>query len=281
MTHPRSLRAVCLLLIFGIAVLGLALHTASATTLDTAGFNLSISENLAVLKNDTAHNRMMAAWTTPTQLAMERNQPYLLLENTSDMEMTSFSMTIGRTSSNFDWAKVISKSSGVQATLVTPDTKNGGANSDVITYDLNGFTPGKKLIFQIDIDSDNPSSNPFGEFSDYRRVLFSLNKDTSLSKNSQLSATFLDPDTNSEVALGPFPWRQDGPLPGTFEQPTDNQRTVFGLAFQSHYMNDFVRSYQTGNITTVPEPGSLALAGLGIVGLFFGSRRIRANRKAG
>jgi hypothetical protein len=275
MTHTRCLRAVCLLLIFGIAVLGLAVQPASATTLDTAGFNLSISENLAVLKNDDAHNRMMAAWTTPTQLAMERNQPYLLLENTSDMEMTSFSMTIGRTSSNFDWAKVISKSTGVKATLLTPDKKEGGADSDVINFALSGFTPGKKLIFQIDIDSDKSSANPFGEFSDYRRVLFSLNKDTSLSKNSQLSATFLDSATNSEIAIDPFPWRAPGDLPGTFQQPEDNQRTVFGLAFQSHYMNDFVRSYETGNITTVPEPGSFALAGLGVVGLLFGSRMRR------
>ena len=276
MIHTRCLRAIGLLLIFGIALLGLSVQTVSATNVDTAGFKLSISENLAVLKNDNAKNRMMAAWTTPTQLAMERNQPFLLLENTSDMEMTSFSMTIGRTSSNFDWAKVVSKSSGVQATLVTPDSKEGGADGDVITFDLNGFTPGKKLFFQIDIDSDKSSANPFGEFSDYRRVLFSLNKNTSLSKNSQLSATFLDTATNSEIAIDPFPWRAPGDLPGTFEQPQDNQRTVFGLAFQSHYMNDFVRSYETGNVTTVPEPGSLVLAGLGVVGLLFGSRRVRA-----
>jgi len=280
MIHTHGLRAVCLLLIFGIAFCGLAVQTASATNVDTAGLKLSVSENLAVLKNDNAKNRMMAAWTTPTQLAMERNQPYLLLENTSDMEMTSFSMTIGRESSNFDWAKVISKSSGVGASLVTPDGKNGGIRSDNLTFDLNGFTPGKKLIFQIDIDSDKSSSNPFGEFSDYRRVLFNLNTDDPLNKNSQLSATFLDPSSNSEIALGPFPWRTPGDLPGTFEQPQDNQRTVFGLAFQSHYMNDFVRSYQTGNVTAVPEPGSLALAGLGVVGLLVGCRRIRAKRNA-
>jgi hypothetical protein len=275
-THGKFVRSLCLIIIFSIAFVGLAVQTASATNLDTAGFKLSVSEDLSVLKSDTAKNRMMAAWTTPTQLAMERNHPYLLLENTSDMEMSSFSMTIGRTSNNFDWAKIISKSAGVQATLVAPDKKEGGARGDVITFNLDGFTPGKSLIFRVDIDADSKSANQMGEFSDYRRVFFNLNTEVALSKNSQLTATFLDPG-NPNIVVGPAPWRAAGDLPGTFQQPQDAQRTVFGLAFQPHYMNDFVRSYQTGNITAVPEPGTMALAGLGVVGLLAVRRKLRTN----
>src|SRR5262245_35170789 len=124
-TLSKCLRTACLILFVAMSLFGLAATPASATSIDTAGFAIRVSEDLTVLKDDTAKNRMMAAWTTPTQLAMERNRPYLMLENTSDMEMTSFTMTIGRETQNFDWAKVISKSSGVKASLVTPDRKEG------------------------------------------------------------------------------------------------------------------------------------------------------------
>ena len=276
-SHCR-VRIVCLLLLVGLVLVGLTVQTATAATIETAGFKLSVSEDLSVLKNDTAKNRMMAAWTTPTQLAMERNQPYLLLQNTSDMEMSSFTMTIGRETQNFDWAKVISKSAGVTASLATPDKKDGGLRSDEITFNLDGFTPGKKLIFRVDIDADSKSANPFGEFSDYRRVFFYLNTDLSLSRNSQLTATFVDPSDSSPIVVGPTPSRDPTGIPGIYEQPQDGQRTVFGLAFQGHYMNDFVRSYVTGNVTPVPEPGTLVLAGLGAAGLFACSRRFRAKK---
>jgi hypothetical protein len=276
----RCVRVVCLLLFVGLVFVALSVHSATASTIETAGFKLSVSEDLSVLKNDTAKNRMMAAWTTPTQLAMERNTPYLMLQNTSDMEMSSFSMTIGRETANFDWAKVISKSAGVTASLVTPDKKEGGLRSDVITFNLDGFTPGKSLIFRVDIDADSKKANPFGEFSDYRRVFFNLNTDLSLSKNSQLTATFVDPSDSSSIVVGPAPWRDPTGIPGLYTQPQDGQRTVFGLAFQGHYMNDFVRSYQTGNLTPVPEPGTLVLAGLGAAGLFVFGRRFRAKKVA-
>src|SRR5262245_52484103 len=154
---------------------------ATASMATTVSYNLRISENLKVLKNpNDMHAKMMAAWTTPTSLAMARNRPYLLLENTSTVanggtgnsELTSFTMTIGDTTQNFDWARIIQKSPGITVSLVEPDKLDNHQHSDEVTFNFTGFTPGKRLIFQIDIDPDMATANPF---SDYRQVLFKLN----------------------------------------------------------------------------------------------------------
>jgi len=266
MTHLHPDRAVLKSLALAIAVLIVFVARAPATTVS---YDLRISESLAVLKNpNDMHAQMMAAWTTPTTLAMARNRPYLLLENTSTVgnggdgaaAMTSFSMTIGDTSQNFDWSRIVSASPGVGVTLVTPDTLDNHSHSDVITYNFTGFTPGKQIIFHIDIDPDMTTANPF---TDYRQVLFTLNGGPNNANNSQTSAVFVD--QNQTIQLGPTPW----------DNPIDSGPTVFGMQFVSHYMDDHVTSYLTGNVAPAPEPAGLALAAIGGVGLVLGSRRFR------
>jgi hypothetical protein len=78
--------------------------SASFATQFAVGYNLRISEDLNVLQNpDSPEAQMMAAWTTPTALANQRNHPYLLLENTATTDnrgsgnaaLTTFSITVG------------------------------------------------------------------------------------------------------------------------------------------------------------------------------------------
>jgi hypothetical protein len=245
----------------------------AAATAQTVGYDLRISESLPVLKNpNDMHAQMMAAWTTPTTLAMARNRPYLLLENTSTVanggdgnaQLTTFSMTIGDTSQTFDWSRLVSASPGVGVTLVTPDTKDNHLKNDVITYNFTGFTPGMQIIFHIDIDPDLATANPF---TDYRQVLFTLNGGSNTAGNSQTSGVFVD--NGQTIHVGPTPWNN----------PIDNGPTVFGMQFVSHYMDDHVTSYLTGNVVPVPEPSSFALAGIGLAGLLWGGRRIRRERR--
>jgi hypothetical protein len=238
----------------------------------TESYNLRISEDLQVLKNpNDMHAQMMAAWTTPATLAMERNRPYLMLTNTSTTDnggdgaaqLTSFSMTIGDTSQTFDWSRIVSASPGVGITLVTPDKLDNHVKNDVITYNFTGFTPGKEIIFHIDIDPKSATANPF---TDYRQVLFTLNGGSNPAGNSETSATFID--NNETINIDPTPWNN----------PIDNGPTVFGMQFVSHYMDDHVTSYQTGAFgvgAPLPEPSGFVLVGIGLVGLLWGGRRFR------
>jgi hypothetical protein len=247
----------------------LALAASSAFASGDVSYSLRISENLNVLKNpNDPHAKSMAAWKTPSELEMERNHPYLCLLNTSTTAnggtgaalLQSFTMTIGDTSQNFDFAKIISADPGVTATLITPDALNGGANSDTLTYSFTGLTPGKKVIFQIDIDPDSPSSNPFR---DYREVLFTLNGGANSTGNSQTSATFIDPSLSNQTQTTPFtPWENPidaGPAPGS--------------QLHSFQTNDHVSSFQTVGASAVPEPATLLLAAIGAVGMTIACRR--------
>jgi len=249
------------------------IQSAHATPMSEVSYSLGISENLNVLKNpNDMHAQMMAAWTTPSQLAMERNRPFLMLTNTSTTDnggdgnasLTSFSMTIGDTTQNFDWGRIISTSPGVTATLATPDKLDNHAHSQVLTYNFTGLTPGKQVIFQIDIDPNMATANPF---TDYRQVLFKLNGGANPAGNSATSVAFHDgslPPGTQDLALGPTLW----------ENPVDPKPTVFGMQFVSHYMADHVTSFSTGTITTVPEPSTLVLAGFAAVaGLAISRRR--------
>ncbi len=282
MTYPHLHHGLArltsiLLVAFGLYVL--CANSALATSTPEVSYSLGISENLSVLKNpNDMHAQMMAAWTTPTQLAMERNRPYLLLENTSTVDnggddnasLTSFTMTIGDTTQNFDWARIVSTSPGVTVSLATPDTLENHAKSDSITYNFTGLTPGKQVIFQIDIDPDVISAHPL---TDYRQVLFKLNGGANPSGNSATSGVFQDlslPVGQQTQSVGPTLW----------ENPVDPKPTVFGMQFVSRYMADHVTSFSTGNISTVPEPSSFVLAGLAAVGLIAGWRRGNLPRSA-
>jgi hypothetical protein len=237
------------------------------------GYNLSISEDLNVLQNpDSASAQMMAAWTTPTALANQRNHPYLLLENTATTDnrgsgnaaLTTFSMTIGDPAMNFDWSRIVSTSPGVTATLVTPDTLENGARGDVVSYRFTGLTPGKQVIFQVDIDPDSTSGD---QFADYRQVLFNVSPsgapvDPDISHNSVVTVGFHDPSSASaDTTLAPQVWPN-------LSVP---YQTVFGMQVVSQYMQDHVNAFNMGAFT-VPEPSTWLLAGMGFASVMLRRR---------
>ncbi|HEY2759867.1 MAG TPA: PEP-CTERM sorting domain-containing protein [Pirellulales bacterium] len=210
---------------------------------------------------------MMASWTTPTTLVTQRNRPYLLLENTSTIAnhgsgsaaLTTFSMTIGDPQMNFDWGRIVSESPGVTATLLSPDTLDEGVHSRVLTYNFTGLTPGKQVIFQIDLD---PNSATGDQFADYRQVLFHVSPsggiaDPDTSENSQTTIGFHDGSSAQvDTTLPPQVW----------PNVSVAYPTVFGMQIVSQYMQDHVNAFSMAAIS-VPEPSALVLAGFATAGL--------------
>jgi MYXO-CTERM domain-containing protein len=239
----------------------------------TVSYDLDVSENLQVLNNQgNGMIAMHAAWQTPAQLAMARNMPFIKLTNTSTpsnggtgfADMTSFTMTIGDTTQNFDWVKLIPQytSPGITTTIVTPDQINGGVHSDKVILNFTGFSPGKTVEFRVDIDPNSPKANPF---SDYRNVFFKLNGGENTDGNSVTSATFFDTKSLQTITTDEAP----------FENQVDHN-THIGLQFHAEYMGDNVRWFQTGNVASaVPEPGTFVLGGLGLAGVALAAFRRR------
>ena len=228
------------------------------------------------------HNEMMAAWTTPTTLAMKRNRPYLLLTNTGDADMTSFTLNIGtpdgqhagQEPQTFDWARIVAAgtSPGVTTTSILPDTLDQNAKGDsiVINFGGAGLAPNQTVLFQVDIDPKNATSSPFA---DYRQVFFLINPpdidDTT--GNATTSATFTVPGGTQSVALPDTAWAN---------QQDVRHTNYYGTTVAAHYMDDFVTQWGTGGISTVPEPSTMVLAGLGAFGAILGGWRARRNKNA-
>jgi hypothetical protein len=180
--------------------------------------------------------------------------------------LTTFSRTIGDPTMNFDWSRIVSTSPGVTATLETPDTLENGIRGDVVSYRFTGLTPGKQVIFQVDIDPDSSSGD---QFADYRQVLFKVSPsggpvDPDTSHNSVVTVGFHDPSSAlADTTLAPQVWPN-------LSVP---YQTVFGMQIVSQYMQDHVNAFNIGSLT-VPEPSTWLLAGTGFAGLVLRRRLI-------
>jgi PEP-CTERM motif len=275
-TNWKSAELKKLILAVTGSVIFLSAVSASFATQFAVGYNLRISEDLNVLQNpDSTSAQMMAAWTTPTALANQRNHPYLLLENTAttanhgsgNAALTTFSISVGDPAMNFDWGRIISTSPGVTATLLAPDTLENGVRGNAITYNFSGLTPGKQVIFQVDID---PNATNGDQFADYRQVLFHVSPsgapvDPDTSHNAITTIGFHDPSSSLvNTTLPPQVW----------PNVSVPYQTVFGMQIVSQYMQDHVDAFDIGALT-VPEPSTLAMAGLGFAGLILRMRRPR------
>jgi hypothetical protein len=250
-----------------VALLCALAVVASPASAGPVSFELRMCEDAwCVLDPTNANFAQQAGNLSQHELFSMRDAPFLQLMNTSPpgaAEITRFSLTIGDLFNNqqhFDWTKVIDASPGITWQFVTPDTANGGARSDAIDVLFTGFTPGKLVRFQTDIDNDQGAVDLF---TDYRAVLFDLGGNNS-SDNAVAMAHFSEPGLLPGVAVSQLPdFAQVGP-------------TNLGFRLLSECGPESVNPFiDAGQAVLIPEPTTVALFAFGMLALLGAYRQRR------
>ena len=124
--------------------------------------------------------------------------------------------------------------------------------------------------FLFDIDVDSEFANSFYKYPDYRTVLFDMNgdnyyqnagivNDPSSGDNSKVSITFSQTGMSS-VTTTPSPFPDPSVLDGSARYVNAN--------IARYGDSDPVRAFPlSGGVGVIPEPGSVVLALVGLVGL--------------
>jgi PEP-CTERM motif len=272
-SKPSVLRRTSAVLLTAALVL-LCAASAHAAAIS---YSLMLCESLDLLKDPTNKTLAMnVAWKPQHTLMLERTMPYMELVNTSEeAEITQLSLTIGDTSKNFDWGKLVEASPGVAFSLITPDAVAGGVKSDTLTIQFTGLVPGEFVRFRTGLSPDDPGASMI---MDYRMVLFNLNGSDS-SSNSTVTVDF-EGSEGTDSLVQQLPNFTSGGMP-----------TFTSMAFPDHYM-DMVMPFtvtdsgllppqETEPPLDTPEPASIVLLGGGLLGLFAWRIRLGRKRNAG
>jgi PEP-CTERM motif len=257
---PRGLhQIVTATAVAALLALGALAQSAQAGPVN---FELRISEVAELTANPgNVPLSAQAANATQHELLAARDMPYMQLMNTSppgNDQIVRFSITIGDLFNNqhhFDWVRVVDFSPGITWAFVMPDGDNGGVRSDAIDVFFTGFTPGKLIRFQTDIDNDGGNTDMF---TDYRTVLFDMNGNNA-TDNSLVTVQFQQsPGLPLAVASDFLP---DYPF---------LEATNIGIQF-GPCGPDAVKTFSAaGSAFVIPEPGSLALTLMGFAAVAFG-----------
>jgi hypothetical protein len=260
----------------GVAIIAALLGgfvTISPLNAAPVSYELRLSENAWVTVdpfNSSVLNQ--AGNVSQHELFSMRDMPYLQLMNTSttpNAEITRFSLTIGDLMNNlhhFDWAKIIDLSPGITYQFVIPDAVNGNVRADAIDIVFTGFTPGKLIRFQTDIDNDQGNVDLF---TDFRQVLFDLGG-SNMSDNATAIAHFSAPGFLPNAIPRQLPdFAQVGP-------------TNLGFRLLSECGPESVQPFVdiTVGELIIPEPGTIGLLACGLMVLGCVAHRRRAIRQA-
>jgi hypothetical protein len=233
----------------------------------TISYSLTLCEDMSVLQHP--NNSIVAenaALKTQFVLMNERTMPYIELRNTSDDDalITQLTMSIGDASKNFDWASLVQASPGVTFTVQAPDAVAGSVKTDLLSIKFTGFSPDDFVRFRVGLSPDLVVANPV---MDYRKVLFQMNG-SDASHNSIVNVQFSDSEGTAVLTQQ---------LPNF---PNDNMFTATNLDVLTTSCGlDSVMPFTatgSGTIPPVPEPGSIILLGMGLLGLSlwpYGRRR--------
>jgi hypothetical protein len=209
---------------------------------------------------------------------VSRNMPFIELLNDGDATaapITQLHMTIGNTQYHFadeflgDFALLGTTTPDVQ---IQSSIASGG--DELIIDILNGgLLPGDLLRFKIDIDPDVPSGGT-SDYADYRNVLFNMGG-TTVQDTAMAWVTYNTGESYVTSDHAPF---QD--LTGVDLQSTSTRVSAASTCCCSgpggQPLYDPNRYVATGGITAVPEPGSIVLCLIGLVGGVGFCRRHRA-----
>lgn len=262
MYQPSSFRSLPLLTALLVSVV------ASTAQAEPISYSLTFCENLDVLKDPTNQTLIKnVSKQSQHSLMMQRTTPYFELQNTSESALlTQFSMTIGDTSKNFDWGKLVEASPGISYTFETVDAVMGGTKSDMLTIKFENFNAGDFVRIRMGLSADDPGA-PYVQ--DYRTILFGLNG-SDPTNNSVVSVDFAIGDATEQL-VDQLPNFSMGGLTTATDMSFPS-----GPCFDHVLPFNFEASGELNPPPPVPEPGSLVLFGLGILGLV--GWRIRRRR---
>jgi hypothetical protein len=221
-----------------------------AARADSVGYTLAISEGLV------APPQGFSLFQLSQQLMVANDCPLIALTNTSTTaSITSFEMTIGDTSYNFDALMFVAPNPGVMVTSFTPDTVQGGITSDLLSLNFSGFTPNQQFGVRTDIDRDADNGMSFTNF-----------------RTALIGAA--DPANRAHVTVS----FSNGSVLTEILSPLDASGNVVVLT-SSFRCGPTVAmgSLQTGETMAVPEPNALLLLATAgaAAGIFMGCRRRR------
>ena len=210
---------------------------------------------------------MMAAWQTQFDLQLARNMPLVLLTNTSqrtDVEITHFTMTVGKPALHFKFANVVEASTGVEATINVTTPGEDMAGGEVVDLELANLTQDAFVLFQIGLA---PDAEDAFQLSDFRAVLFDANGGD-MRDNSVAAASFAA--TGDGNAMAPS---NAMTLSGPIEDFEVHDPVFVGPAFHSYETMDPVNVFthrDEGFLSAdqpVPEPSTLVELLLSVAGL--------------
>ena len=216
-----------------------------------------------------------------------RNMPTLEVSNTAaagSPDIVQFQMTIGDTRFHFNDAFLGVAALIGESTMEYDLTSIISPDGNLLTVNIQkqggtgGVAPGDEVRFRIDIDVDaGLPSPPFYMYPDFRTVLFDKNGvqvygadpafPNGAEDNAQASVKFSDGTTLGLQALPDF-------------TVTGAQNEYFNANYHPRGVMEGVDIFTSGG-GAIPEPGSAALALLGLVGIMsLGTRRRRTNTLA-
>jgi PEP-CTERM motif len=249
-----------------LGVIGAERARAELVTTANEPYKLTISESTSVLSHpDNAFDQKLAGATTGHALEVERSEPYFMLTNTSNSSLTEFQMSIGNTDDHFRFVQFTTSgsSAGVSMTVVQP---TAGSSSNEITIEFTGLAQGETVEFRVGIAANEAPPN---SFADYRDVFFN----NGTGSNSVTTVDFANPALNTTSTLA------DQGIAGALAGHNT------GGAVQAFQFTGTAGSSGTGSggtINPTPEPSSIVLLCLGLIGLFSVAwRRRRAAWQAG
>jgi len=249
---------------------------AQTTVLEGTGFSLYVNEKEMILAHpgDQAMANY-AQWDTPYQRLLDRNMPFLMLQNeeSSSLPITELRLSIGDKLFNFGNTASMFHGLYTMVGRTNPDAVvnshvEDAGNELVVNFGSQGILPGELVCFRIniDVDANHPEIFPYPDF---RTVLFDKNGinvyDGNLKKfsdedNATALVTFGSGESKFEAGPVAFP---DEIVNGAEDLFTNRALRPYGIMENA---STFVVSAKIIEEDVVPEPSGIVIGLMGCLG---------------